>query len=178
MFKNKKRRAAAEKTEEKDMPEIPVRLPGLLSLKLMCKPSRAHAQVQNEIILAGFSRLRGCKDCFILTVKTNICKSEYVRKTVFSAARGLEDSMNERQRAKLPNFSDAAARRETAYSKEPAITRERCIMATGDGLERTRLAMQQWSERAKSTSEKRTVEILAKRVEELIGTVNDFTRGL
>jgi hypothetical protein len=69
--------------------------------------------------------------------------------------------MNEWDQAKLPNF-----------------TRERCIMAAGDGLERAKMAMKMWSERAKSASEKRTVEILAKRVEEIIGTVNDFTRGL
>jgi hypothetical protein len=60
----------------------------------------------------------------------------------------------------------------------PEVTRERCIMAAGDGLGRAQMAMQQWSERAKSASEKRTVEILAKRVKEIIGTVDDFTRGL
>lgn len=86
--------------------------------------------------------------------------------------------MNERAKAKLPNFSDAAAGREPAYQRTPAITRERCIMATGDGLERAKLAMQQWAERAKTASERRTVEVLARRVDELIQTVGEYARTL
>jgi len=86
--------------------------------------------------------------------------------------------MNERAKAKLPNFSDAAERREPLYQRTPAVTRERCIMAAGDGLERAKMAMQQWSTRASSPAERRTVEVLARRVDELIQAVGEYTRTL
>ena len=62
--------------------------------------------------------------------------------------------------------------------EQPLVSREKCILVTGDSLARAVRSLELWAERAKNPVERRTVERLRSMVFDVMQHIHIYTKTL